>query len=197
MKPAGGGGAGRSGRYAARVAVGFVLLLSLLAPMRATAKSPALKSVSYRFHEGRLLVSLQVGDPLRRDDVKEAIQSTRPITITYLFELRKSRTLWPDKTVAGAVMRRTVTYDNLTHQYAVATTVDGKELETEVLDDWDALQDLLGSVVDLPLGHVGDLQPGENLYLVRAQVHLLSDSFVWIIPKDVETDWKEVDLVTP
>lgn len=191
------GGRGAPRRPAAGILFGFILLLALLAPLQASAKSPALKDLTYRFHEGRLLVSLQVGDPLQRDDVKEAIQSTRPITITYLFELRKARTLWPDKTVAGVVVRRTVTYDNLTHQYAVATTVGGKEAEPVVLDDWDALEELLGSVIDLPLGHVGDLQPGEDLYIVRARVHLLSDSFVWIIPKDVETDWKEVDLVTP
>jgi hypothetical protein len=179
------------------MAAALCLALSLLAPLQATAKSPALKALSYRFYEGRVLVSLQVGDPLQRDDVKEAIQSTRPITITYLFELRKNRSLWPDKTVVGVVMRRTVTYDNLTRQYAVSTTVDGKEVDSLVLDDWEALAELLGTVTDLTLGHVGDLQPGEKLYLVRAKVHLLSDSFVWIFPKDVETDWKEIELVTP
>jgi hypothetical protein len=179
------------------MAATLCLAIALLAPFQAAAKSPALKALSYRFHEGRVLVSLQVGEPLHRDDVKEAIQSTRPITITYLFELRKNRSLWPDKTVVGVVMRRTVTYDNLTHQYTVVTTVDGKEVESVVLDDWEALAEIMGTVTDLSLGHVGDLKPGEKLYMVRAKVHLLSDSFIWIIPKDVETDWKEIELVTP
>lgn len=176
----------------------FMVFLFLLAfPLIALGKSPALTGLLCRFQEGLVLITFQVAEALQRDDVKEAIQSTRPITLTYIIELRKNRPLWPDKTVSQVVLKRTVIYDNLTQQYTVNSILNGKETEPMVLDGWDEVKDLLGNVRDLPVAHVGDLEPGERQYIVRAKVHLLSNSFIWIIPKDLETDWKEIDLVTP
>lgn len=177
--------------------LGVALGALLLWVLPASAKDPAVTELACHFKGGRVLVTFRVADALEREDIKEAIQSTRPITLTYMVEIRKNRTLWPDKTVAQAVLKRTVTFDNLTGQYTVSTLLDGAEVDAVALDGWGEAVGLLGAVQDLPVAHVGDLKPGEKRYMLRAKVHFLSDSFVWIVPKDLETDWEEIELVTP
>jgi len=52
--------------------------------------------------------------------VREAVQSGLPVTLTYVAELRRSSTLWFDETVAAATVASTVKFDTLTGAYQVS-----------------------------------------------------------------------------
>jgi hypothetical protein len=59
------------------------------------------------------------------DEVREAVQSGLPVTLTYVAELRRSATLWFDQTVAAATVSSSVKFDTLTGAYQVSKLREG------------------------------------------------------------------------
>jgi len=173
----------------------FVLLLTAL-PVLAE-HGPFVKGLSYRYHEKELLVSLTVDAAFDRPDMKEAILSTRPIRITFTIELLKHRALWTTKTLTRRKVVHSVTYDNLTRQFALETLVDGKSTDQRVVETWEEVVKYMEQVTDITVTSVANLDPSEGSYSLRAQVHLLDDFALWIIPWDVQTPWAIQTLSTP
>ncbi len=58
-------------------------------------------------------------------DVRVAVQSGLPVTLTYVAELRRSSTLWFDHTVAATTVASAVKFDTLTGLYQVSKLRDG------------------------------------------------------------------------
>lgn len=167
-------------------------------PLPAASPSPAVKNMSYRFAESKILVSLEVANAFDRPDMKEAILSTRPVNITYTLELIKHRTAWTNKTVVRRKVVHRATYDNLTHQFTLETVVDGKTEDERVVETYEEVERYLERLEDFPVTSVANLDPsGQGTYSVRAMVHLLDDFALWIIPWDVQTPWHDVPLATP
>lgn len=158
---------------------------------------PLVKGMSYRYHESELLVSLAVDGAFDRADMKEAIFSTRPIRVTFTIELLKHRALWTTKTVTRRKVVHTVTYDNLTRQFALETLVDGKSTDQRVVESWEEVVKYMEQVSDIVVTSVANLDPSEGSYSIRAQVHLLNDFALWVIPWDVQTPWASQTLSTP
>ncbi len=59
------------------------------------------------------------------DEVHEAVRSGIIVTLNFVVELRRSSTLWFDKTVASASVAATVKFDTLTGAYQVSKVRDG------------------------------------------------------------------------
>ena len=59
------------------------------------------------------------------DDVRAAVQSGLPVTITYVTELRRNSTLWFDQIVASAQVASSVKFDILTGMYQVSKARSG------------------------------------------------------------------------
>lgn len=59
------------------------------------------------------------------DGVREAVQSGLPMTFTFVAEVRRTSTLWFDKTVASAELASTVKFDTLTGAYQVSKSREG------------------------------------------------------------------------
>jgi hypothetical protein len=164
----------------------------------AATPSPAVKNMSYRFQESKILVSLEVANAFDRPDMKEAILSTRPVNITYTIELIKHRTAWTNKTVVRRKVVHRATYDNLTHQFTLETVVDGQTEDERVVETYEEVERYLERLEDFPVTSVANLDPsGQGTYSVRAMVHLLDDFALWIIPWDVQTPWHDLPLATP
>lgn len=53
-------------------------------------------------------------------EVREAVQSGMPVTLTFTAELRRTSTLWFDSTLASADVASTVKFDTLTGTYQVS-----------------------------------------------------------------------------
>jgi hypothetical protein len=177
-------------------ALATILLLLFTALPAFAERGPFVKGMTYRYQDRDLLVSLGVGAAFDRPDLKEAIMSTRPVSITFTVELQKQRTMWTFKTVARRKLVHTVRYDNLTRQFALETTLDGKMADQRVVETWDEMVLYLSEVADLKVTSVANMDPA-NTYTVRAQIHLLNDFTLWIIPWDVQTPWVSQTLSTP
>ena len=77
------------------------------------------------FREGRLLVSFELAGAFN-GEMRDTIRSGLQTTFSYDVRLRQEPAFWPDNTVASAPREATVRYDNLTEQFNVARTLDGR-----------------------------------------------------------------------
>jgi hypothetical protein len=174
------------------------LLVLLFAALPAFAeRGPFVKGLTYRYKDSNLLASLSVGGAFERPDLKEAILSTRPIRITFTIELVKHRALWTTKTIVRHKVVHSVVYDNLTRQFALETLLDGKSTDQRVVESMEEVVSYLEQVTDVVVTSVANLDPSEGSYSLQAQVHLLDDFALWIIPWDVQTPWATQTLSTP
>ena len=180
-----------------RAALLTIAIAAFLSPLGVLAKDPVVESLSYRYSGGKVLVSFKVAGAFDREDIRETLTSTRPITITYFTQLQKSRAMWKDKVIARKTIKRIIQYDNLTRQFTLKVEGGTADEPERVVDTWEELVTILSSIQDVVLTDVVDLEAAEELYKVRAKVLFLSDSFLWIIPWDLETDWGECWLKTP
>ncbi|MEJ2366793.1 MAG: DUF4390 domain-containing protein [Acidobacteriota bacterium] len=179
----------RAGKLAVLVLLGIAV--------QVLASGPYLSGLTAQFKNQKVVVSFGVGNAFDRQDLKEAIKSTRPVTITITVELIRHRLLWKDKVVARKIIHRTITYDNLTHQYRIVTLIKDKKVDEHVVGGWEDMRQYAGHVHDIELTSVANLKPGEGQYSVRARVTLISSFILWIIPWDVETPWVSQELKTP
>ncbi|MGC8763417.1 MAG: DUF4390 domain-containing protein [Acidobacteriota bacterium] len=171
--------------------------LLLLLAFSSFAAGPLVRGLKWRFENNRVVVSFAVADALEREDVRQAILSTTPVTFTFQAEIAKGRTLWRDRVVASRKVLHTVQYDNLTRQFTVTTAEEGVPTDQRVLASWEEMADYMGEVRDLALASVADLKPSEGGYTLRVKVRVYSDFVLWIIPSSVETPWVSTNLPTP
>ncbi|MEW6756749.1 MAG: DUF4390 domain-containing protein [Acidobacteriota bacterium] len=196
-----GAGDARGRRGRGRADVRGALLAAILAVFVTApsprAEGPLVKDLRWAFENNAVVVSFGVADALEREDLREAVLSTAPVTLTFTAEVVKSRSLWKNKTVGRKVVRHTVRYDNLTRQFSVETVVDGLLADQRVLATWEEMAAYMGRVEGLAVTSVANLEPSEGGYLLRVSVHVLSDFVLWIIPWSVETPWVSTPLPTP
>lgn len=171
--------------------------LLLFLTLSSHAAGPLVRNLKWRFENNRVVVSFAVADALEREDLRQAILSTTPVTFTFQAEITKGRTLWRDRVVASRKVLHTVQFDNLTRQYTVTTSQDGVPTDQKVLASWEEMAAYMGEVRDLSLASVADLKPSEGGYTLRVKVRVYSDFVLWIIPASVETPWVSVHLPTP
>ncbi len=179
-----------------RAVVCFLALLLAALPVLA-AGGPFVKGLTWRYQDQNLVVSFAVASAFDRPDLKEAIMSTRPVSLTFTVEVLKHRFLWSPRTVVRCKVVHTVQYDNLTRQFALKTKVNGEVTDERVVGSWEEMARYMEEVVDLKVTSVANLDPSEGTYTVRAQVHVLDDFTLWIIPWDVQTPWVSQTLSTP
>ena len=177
------------------IATLFVLLFAALPAF--AERGPFVKGMTYRYKDSNLLVSLAVGGAFDRPDLKEAILSTRPIRITFTIELVKHRALWTTKTIVRRKVVHSVVYDNLTRQFTLETLADGKSTDQRVVETMEEVVSYMEQVTDVVVTSVANLDPSEGSYSLQAQVHLLDDFALWIIPWDVQTPWATQTISTP
>ncbi len=185
------------GHRAARAGAALLLAAALiLTSLPAVASTPIVKDMSYRYQDSNLLVSLSVADAFDRPDLKEAIMSTRQVTITFTVELLKHRPGWIPKVMVRRKLSKIVQYDTLTHQFAMETLLDGESTDKRVVETWDEMVKYTETAVDIKMTSVANMSPAET-YTVRGQIHLLNDFALWIIPWDIQTPWVTMTLSTP
>jgi hypothetical protein len=129
--------------------------------------------------DGRLLVTFNLTDGLN-DEVRAAIHSGMNITFQYQVDLRRSTTLWLDRTIASAVVTASVRYDTLTRKYHFTRMHDGRTEFFDITDSYDAVQRWLTDFDKLPLFNAGTLERNTEYYVrVRATKSPRNSSFIW------------------
>lgn len=183
-------------RGSARALAPLLALLLALAPLAAGARGPRVEGLTAAFEGGQVYVSLGLEGAFDRPDIREAVDSTRPLTFTFTVEVVKKRAAWRDKALGRRVVQKRIAYDTLTRQYTVETLLDGEPAGTVAVAAYEDLASAVGRVEHLAVCPVADMEPDAS-YEVRAKVKLMDDFTLWIIPWDLETPWHEEALATP
>ena len=129
--------------------------------------------------DGKILVTLRMNDVFT-DEVRAAMHSGLRITFIYDIELKRSTTLWVDRTLATATVTATVEYDILTRRYLATRREDGRMYLSDTIDREEAARAWLTEFDKLPLFNTAPLEGNAEYYLrVRAHTTPRNASFVW------------------
>ena len=132
--------------------------------------------------DGQVLVSFRLNQELT-DDIRAKIHSGMLVSFIYKVDLRRGSSVWFDRTIASAVVKATVRYDNLTRRYHVTRAIDGRmgaggadtTDREEVAWAW-----LTSEFERLPLFSSVRLESNGEYYVrVRAHAAPRNASFVW------------------
>ena len=151
----------------------------LLAMLQAPSAPVQAIDVTPLMRDGRVLVTFHLSNAFT-NDVLTAIHSGLEISFVYGVELKRSSTLWVDRTISATTITATVRYDNLTRKYHVTRKADGRIDTVEVLDREDQTRERLTSFEKLPLFSSAGLERNGEYYLrVRAHTTPRNATFVW------------------
>lgn len=130
--------------------------------------------------DGEVLVSFQLAETLT-DEIRTAIHSGMTVKFVYKVELRRSATVWFDRTIAEAEVTATVKYDTLTERYQVSRMIDGRTEWVDSTDSEDtAWNKLTSDFARLALFHGVPLEPNGEYYVrVRAHTSPRNAAFLW------------------
>jgi len=146
---------------------GLAILTAAREPVRA-ADEPALE-VKALAKDGRVLVSFTLAQGFT-SDLQTAVRSGLAATIAYEVELRRGGTLWLDRTLLASTVTANARYDNLTRQYRLTRTVDGRGEEPRLTEDDAAVREWMTVFKQLPLFSTQGLEPNGEFYVrVRAR----------------------------
>jgi hypothetical protein len=158
-----------------------VCVLSLLAltAARASAQTSEGLRVVPLVRDDQVLVSFTLNDGFT-DEVRAAIQSGLKTTFTYAAELRLDVPGWVDRTMGTSTATSSVEFDNLTRRYTLTRTIDGKVVDTRVVEDERAVRNWLTVLQHLPLFRTYVLEANREYYVtVRATARPSNGSILW------------------
>ena len=156
-----------------------IVLLLLAAASTARALDQVVQVVPLP-RDGQLLVSFKLGQPLT-DDIRAAIHSGLIIKFVYKVDLRRSASVWFDRTIASAVVTATVKYDTLTRTYHITRMVDGRtDYADTTLDEDTAWAFLTDDFARMSLFPGVPLEANAEYYVrVRANSSPKNSTFLW------------------
>jgi hypothetical protein len=137
---------------------------ALLPGLRVAAAGSDEIAVRSLTREGRLLVSFTLTEGFT-DELRDAIRSGLPATITYDVFLRRGSLLWFDRTMAHATVTASVRFDNLTRQHQLSRTIDGRGEEPRMTEDENVVRAWLTEFKLLPLFTTGGLEANAEYYV--------------------------------
>ena len=130
--------------------------------------------------DGHVLVTFKLAHELT-DDIRAKIHSGMLVSFIYKVDLRRGSSFWFHRTLASAVVKATVRYDNLTRRYHVTRALDGRMDRAETTPSEDVAWAWLTSQFErLPLFSSVSLERNAEYY-VRVRAHAVPGTapFVW------------------
>lgn len=112
--------------------------------------------------------------------VREAVQSGMPVTLTFTAELKRTSTLWFDRTIASAEVASTVKFDTLTGAYQVSKLRAGAVHWSQQTQKEDEMRLWMTEFERVTLEDLADLNgDGEYYIRVRARDNLPRGFSLW------------------
>ena len=160
-----------------RPAVVFLFVIALAASAAAAEQTLQVAPLP---RDGQVLVSFRLGEAFT-EEVQAAVHSGLTVSFVYKVDLRRSTSVWFDRTIASALVTATVRYDNLTRRYHVSRMLDGRIERADTTDREDAAREWLTADFErLPLFSSVTLEPNAEYYVrVRAHTTPRDAAFVW------------------
>ena len=161
--------------------LGFALLLSATATVRAGLGDASISGLSTELATDELYVSYKLEDVFD-DQLIERLHSGFALQFVYEVDLVDPRSIWlPSKVVAGTRMRTEVAYDNLTRQYRLFRSLRAKGkrramslFELDITRKTQSLEEAIAWITrieDIPLPW-GDQLPERDRVFLRVRTDL-------------------------
>ena len=161
-----------------RLAAGVLALVALAAGPSGAQTSEGLRVVPL-VRDDQVLVSFTLSDGFT-DEVRAAIQSGLKTTFTNAADLKLDEPGWVERTMATATATSSVEFDNLTRRYTLSRTIDGKVVDTRVVEDARAVRNWLTVLPLLQLFRTYVLEANREYYVtVRATARPSNGSILW------------------
>lgn len=133
-------------------------------------------------------------------DMNKAIQNGIPTTFTFLIELYKPRSLWPNKRLTSLKLHHTIKYDSLREEFSVTLSERGNQ--TFAIKEFSKAQEMMADVSNVQLIPLQALEKN-NQYQLRIKAELnkvrlplyLHYLLFFVSLWDFETDWYVVDFI--
>ncbi len=156
------------------------LVLSSFIALAGQAEQTQTLQVQPLPRDGQVLVTFRLNQELT-EDIRAKIHSGMLVSFIYKVDLRRASAVWFDRTLATAVVKATVRYDNLTRRYTLSRALDGRMNEALTTDSEDVAWAWLTTEFErLPLFSTVSLESNAEYY-VRVSAHATPGhaSFVW------------------
>jgi hypothetical protein len=172
----------------------FAPLLLLLVP-RAAAQEPRIENLSVARQNGRILVSFELLEALD-DEMIDRVESGLPTELMYTLRLEHPRVWWFDNVFERATLQVVAMYNAVTREYLVNYKLDGRLIESRVVNDLEELKRAMTLIHNLPAFEIEDeLPPGRMQLTVRAQLGY--KPILFLFPNRVDTNWARSWLSEP
>ncbi len=133
-------------------------------------------------------------------EMNKAIHNGIPTTFTFLVELYKPRSIWPNKRIASLKLHHTVKYDSLRDEYSIQLSERGNQIF--VVKEFSKAQEMMADVSNIQLIPLQALERN-NQYQLRIKAELnkvrlplyLHYLLFFVSLWDFETDWYQVDFI--
>lgn len=113
-------------------------------------------------------------------DVRTAVQSGLPVTLTYVAEVRRASALWFDQTVAATTVASSVKFDTLTGAYQVSKLREGTVQWAQQTQKEDEMRLWVTEFERVPLTTASRLNTSSEYYVrVRARDSLPRGFSLW------------------
>ncbi len=133
-------------------------------------------------------------------DMNKAILNGIPTTFTFLIELYKPRSLWPNKQLTSLKLHHTIKYDSLRQEFSVTLSERGNQ--TFIMKEFSKAQEMMADVSNFQLVPLQTLEKNIQYQLrIKAELnkvrlplylhYLLFFVSLW----DFDTDWYIVDFI--
>jgi hypothetical protein len=165
-----------------------LLFLALLLPSAAWAADPAIAQLQAVERKGKVSVAFHLTDALEEPEIAKAIQSGVPTGFTYDIELVRKRPNWFDKTLGQARIEVICTYNSVTHEYLINYRRNRKLVSSEVFGDFARAKEKMTRIAEPELFTTSKRA---NKLRVLAKAELIRSYMFYVIPRDVETEWRE------
>ncbi len=170
----------------------LVCLLALVVPGAgfADAPRPAIEQLSATASGGKVSVRLSLTGAFRNGEMVEALRSGLPTTFAYTIEIFRDRPNWFDDGIRRARIEAICTYNSLTREYLLNTRRDRHLVRSATFTDLAGLERAMTTIDEIDLFEIGGRKPYK--LKVRARATLMRGWFLWVIPSEVGTRWREV-----
>ena len=177
----------------------LLLLLVFMVPRPAWSKQAQISDIIVTNNQEYLLVYFYTKGCFT-PDMNKAIQNGIPTTFTFLIELYKPRSLWPNKHLVSLKLHHTIKYDSLRDEYSILLSERGNQIFT--VKEFNKAQEMMADVSNIQLISLHNLERN-NQYQVRIKAELnkvrlplyLHYLLFFVSLWDFETEWYVVDFI--
>lgn len=171
----------------------FVAVFLTLA-LRAEAAEPRIERVAADAANGMVSVRFNLVNAFDAPEFEQALQSGLPTGFTYHVQIIRKRPNWFDDTVATSTIEVISTYNSVTKDYLLNYRRDRKLVRSETYVDVASLRQAMTTIDEPSLFSIGGRRPYK--LVVRARADVARGFLLYLIPRDISTDWRATRVRT-